>query len=63
MDYVNNKNNWCSGCREAGVPPVAEKLVRAAVASGAGCPEGWCPVCWYRYGRAVPSEPKKGGRK
>ena len=63
MDYVNNKKNWCSGCREADVPPVSSKLVRAAVATGAGCPPGLCPVCWYRYGRAVPSAPGKGGRK
>lgn len=63
MDYVSDKMNWCLGGREADVPPVSSKLVHAAIASGAGCPPGMCPICWYRYGRAVPSATEKGGRK
>lgn len=68
MDYVSDKMNWCLRCREADVPPVSSKLVRAAIASGAGCPPGNCLVCWYRYGRAVPSAlgkcpQKKGGKR
>ena len=57
MDYVNDKSNWCRGCREAEVPPLASRLVRSAIATGEECPPGWCPICWYRYGRAVPSAP------